>query len=67
MRFQPKVRGGRLSLHPSVVPAIKREVEACARLHKVSKSWVVAVALADAFGIDIPGYAEGPKRKRRRS
>lgn len=49
---QRPVKGGRDALPSCVIHDIKDEVERLARKHRVSKSFVIAVALADAFGID---------------
>ncbi len=60
---QRPIAGGRDSLPACVLGAIKRAVEHEAYLHKVSKSFVIAVTLAKAFGIkDQEQYAPRPKR-----
>jgi Mor family transcriptional regulator len=51
MHIQKSVKGGRKKLSPSVLKEINYEVERLARKYNVSKSWVVSVVLADAFGI----------------
>jgi hypothetical protein len=50
-RRQRPVKGGRLPLPSCVIKDIHREVEKRAHQYGVSKSFVIAVALADAFGI----------------
>lgn len=51
MRRQRPVKGGRLPLPACVLRAIAREVEARARQFNVSRSFVIAVALAEAFDV----------------
>jgi hypothetical protein len=51
-RSQRPVRGGRDPLPSCVIHEISREVERLARKFSVSKSFVIAVALADVFGIE---------------
>lgn len=51
-RSQRPVRGGRAPLPATVLKEISREVDRQARRFGVSRSFVIAVALADAFGID---------------
>ena len=51
-RRQHPVKGGRQPLPACVIRDISRAVEKLARQHNVSKSFVIAVALADQFGID---------------
>jgi predicted transcriptional regulator len=50
-RRQRSVKGGRLRLSPHVLKIIAKRVNEIARKHGVSKSFVVAVALADHFGV----------------
>jgi len=50
-RRQHPVKGGRDPLPSCVLHDIKNEVERVARRHRVSKSFVIAVALAEAFGV----------------
>jgi len=50
-RRQKPVPGGRQPLPSCVLKSINREVEKRAAQFHVSKSFVVAVALAEAFGI----------------
>lgn len=57
MQSQPRIHGiTRDSLPSCVVGEIKRAVEKDALRHSVSKSWVVAVILANHYKIDIPEY-----------
>lgn len=50
-RFQPRIKGGREALPSAVEKHIWAEVDRTARRFNCSRSWVVAVALADAMGI----------------
>ena len=52
-RRQPAIRGGREALPSCVERHIWAEVDRAARRFRCSRSWVVAVALADAMGIDL--------------
>jgi hypothetical protein len=52
IRSQRPVKGGREKLSPTILKATAREVERQARKFGVSRSFVIAVALADQFGID---------------
>lgn len=51
MRAQQPVKGGRLRLSPCVLRSIEHAVADDARRFKVSKSFVVSVALAAVYGI----------------
>lgn len=51
MRRQKPIPGGREALPACVLKEIRRAVEKEAMRHGVSKSFVIAVALAKAFGI----------------
>jgi hypothetical protein len=51
VRRQSPIKGGREALPSCILKDIHRIVEHEAHIHKVSKSWVVAVALADFFGV----------------
>lgn len=51
-RRQRPIKGGRQPLPACVIKDIAREVERLARVHRVSKSFVIAVALAAQFEID---------------
>lgn len=51
LRRQRPIRGGRQSLPSCVIRSIERAVEDEALRHRVSKSFVIAVTLAHAFGI----------------
>lgn len=52
LRRQRPVKGGRDPLPACVIKDIKIEVERRARRFNVSKSFVIAVALAEAFGVE---------------
>lgn len=51
MRFQSPVGYKRRHFSTAVIRQIEDKIEKIARTHNVSKSYVIAVALADAFGI----------------
>jgi len=51
IRRQKPVRGGRFPLGPSVLKEIKDAIENDARELGVSKSFVISVILANAYGI----------------
>lgn len=51
IRRQRRVVGGRAQLPSCVLREIRARVEAEAQRHGVSKSFVVSVALAHAFGV----------------
>lgn len=48
---QKPIKGGREPLPSCVIKAIRDRVESLATRYHVSKSFVIAVALADQFGI----------------
>jgi len=52
MRRQKAIKGGREPLPACVIRDIKVEVSRIAKRYDVSRSFVIAVALADAFGIN---------------
>jgi hypothetical protein len=52
LQRQKPIKGGREPLPSCVIGDISREVERLSRKFRVSKSFVIAVALADQFGID---------------
>lgn len=52
MRRQKPIKGGRQPLPSCVLKDIRTEVERVAKKHDVSRSFVIAVALAETFGID---------------
>jgi hypothetical protein len=52
IRRQKPIKGGRTSLPSCVIKDIHTEVSRLATKWKVSRSFVIAVALADQFGID---------------
>lgn len=66
MKRQPRVKGGRARLAPSVLHEIDIEIARVARKFGVSKSWVIALALADAMGIQGQADFHEPVRKLRR-
>lgn len=49
---QKPIRGGRQLLPSCVLKSIERAVESRATQYSMSKSFVIAVALAEVFGID---------------
>jgi hypothetical protein len=51
-RRQRPIKGGREYLSPAVLRETWTEVERLAARHNVSRSWVVATILADAFRIE---------------
>jgi hypothetical protein len=53
---QTPVKGGRVPIGAGVIGEIRREVERLAARYGVSRSFVVAVALADQFGIEVERY-----------
>lgn len=53
LRRQRPVKGGRDPLPACVLHAIRAEVEATAQKFHCSRSFVIATALAEAFGIDV--------------
>jgi hypothetical protein len=52
IRRQRPIRGGRTPLPACVIKDIYAAVDRLARRHSVSRSFVIAVTLADALGID---------------
>lgn len=67
IRRQKPIKGGRQSLPACVIKDISREVEKIAREQRVSKSFVIAVALADQFGItEQESYLPQPLRLHKR-
>ena len=66
MHRQRPVKGGRLPLPSCVLKEIRREVERLARTYNVSRSFVIATTLADAFGVQVEErYDEVDNRKRK--
>ena len=51
VRRQPPVKGGRISGSHALLQDIEAEVERLAKIYNVSRSWVIATVLADAFRI----------------
>lgn len=67
VRQQSRIRGViRVPRHSSLLPAINRKVEEIAARWNVSKSFVVAVALAEQFGIEHESYVTVREHQRRR-
>ena len=64
VRRQPYVRGGRARLSPYVMHQTDIELNRIARFCGVSKSWVIAVMLADACHIKDQASYEKPKLRR---
>jgi hypothetical protein len=64
-RHQPRVKGGRARVSPSLLHEIDFEVAKMAHRFGVSKSWVIAVALADTFGIKEQADYHESRRLRR--
>ena len=56
LKRQKPVIGGRDSLPSCVIKEIKREVEKDSHKFRVSKSWVVAVILAEHYKIQIEDF-----------
>jgi hypothetical protein len=65
IRRQRPVPGGRDPLPACVLGEIRREVERTAARFRVSRSFVIAVALADYFGIAEQEQFSEPQRLRR--
>ena len=53
---QKPVKGGRDAVSGSVIKVLRRKIEHEAARYHVSKSFVVAVALAKFFKVDITEY-----------
>jgi hypothetical protein len=68
IRRQRPIKGGREALPSCVIKDIYQEVERLAHRHHVSKSFIIAVALADQFGIDEQeSYLPQPFREARQA
>lgn len=67
VRHQPRLKYPRTAVSACVNREIEKELAATARKFGVSKSWVQAVALGDALGIDVVSYLETPKLIRKRA
>jgi len=65
VRFQKPVKGGRLKISAAGVKELRRAVDLEARKFRVSRSFVVVTALADALGIDIEKYYETQDKPQR--
>ena len=50
-RIQSRIQGGREQLPSCVIPKLLHIVESEAAKYNVSKSWIVAVAVARFFGL----------------
>lgn len=59
IRRQKPVKGGRIPLSPTVLHEIDQAVAQTARRFSCSKSFVIAVALAEFFGIEAESYVKG--------
>ena len=66
IRRQRPVKGGRQALPSCVLREIHQAVNFSARKFNVSRSWVVATALADFFGISLERYDEADEQERPR-
>jgi hypothetical protein len=65
-RRQHPVKGGRKPLPACVLRQIWDRVDKLSRKHEVSRSFVIAVALADQFGIaDQEQYLTAPPKAQR--
>ncbi len=69
IRRQKPVKGGRTPLPSCVLKAIHTEVQRTADRFRVSRSFVIATALADAFGVTVEERYDGvtPRTRRRES
>ena len=56
MHFQPKIKGGRDRTYSAIWHKLNMEVQKEADRHDVSKSWVIACAVAAFFNVNIPTY-----------
>lgn len=67
IRRQSPVKGGRTPLPACVIHAIWSRVNTEARVYGVSRSWVIAVNLAKAFGMmaEVEHYANPEMRRNR--
>lgn len=62
--IQPKVKGGREQVSPRVLREVRERADAIAARYNVSRSWVIAVTLADAFNVRMPAelhYADSQR------
>lgn len=70
LRTQPRIAGAsRIPSYSSLLPQLRRAVDAEARRFNVSRSFVIATALGDALGIDVERYdlpvkLNGAKKRR---
>ena len=65
IRRQPPVKGGRVPGSHALLQTIEAEVERLAKIHGVSRSWVIATVLADAFRIKEQPSFYGERKLRR--
>jgi hypothetical protein len=67
IRRQSPVKGGRTPLPACVIHDIWQRVQREARTYGVSRSWVIAVRLAESFGIldSVEHYANPEMRRKR--
>lgn len=65
MQHQKRVKGGRVPASACVVRQLRAIVDRTARQFNVSKSFVIAVALAKAFHVPIESYETTERRLRR--
>lgn len=70
MQRQPSIGYRRKHVGSGVTREIERVLEQTARAFNVSRSFVIAVALAEAFNIPLPSeqnYKQGPRWKNRKN
>jgi hypothetical protein len=63
IRRQRPIKGGRVPLPSCVLREIEHEVQRLARKHRVSRSFVIAATLADAFGVEKQEHYDEPPVK----
>lgn len=65
-RTQTRIKGiRRIPSATCILPQLRSEVEYCSHHFKVSRSFVIATALADYFGFDGEKFNSPRKQKRR--
>lgn len=67
VRRQSPIKGGRDPLPSCVLKEIRAEVTRIAAEHNVSRSWVIATVLAEAFRIGEQVSYDETRRRRRRT
>lgn len=68
MLRQRPVKGGRQSIGACVIKQIEDHIEYLAKRHDASKSFIIAVALASAFNIEIgDSYVKYDRKTRKTS